>query len=256
MARGRRINVAVIGGGCAAISTAFELSRPEHGGKYAITVYQLGWRLGGKGASGRGPAQRIEEHGLHVWMGFYDNAFRLLRECYAELKRDPEKCPIADWRDAFVPDPYVGVADRAANGRWLHRIAGFPSADGLPGDPIIEKNPFTVRGYLMHTVALLRTLLLDVQTEQTLEGPSTTAADPDCERRERIRCGCVTRRGDEPHCRAIPLRVAFDGRRLDERRRLVIGSVQVTPYVSAKRRARSARENRRYHARPAGIARY
>ena len=56
--------------------------------KFDITVYQPGWRLGGKGASGRGPGGRIEEHGLHVWLGFYENAFKLLRECYAELGRD------------------------------------------------------------------------------------------------------------------------------------------------------------------------
>ena len=28
-----------------------------------------------------------------------------MRECYAELHRDPLVCPIADWRDAFFPDP-------------------------------------------------------------------------------------------------------------------------------------------------------
>ena len=47
--------------------------------RYDVTVYQPGWRLGGKGASGRGPADRVEEHGLHVWMGFYENAFALMR---------------------------------------------------------------------------------------------------------------------------------------------------------------------------------
>lgn len=52
------IRVAIIGGGCAGISTAFELSRPEHRGKYEVTVYQAGWRLGGKGASGRGPGSQ------------------------------------------------------------------------------------------------------------------------------------------------------------------------------------------------------
>lgn len=43
MGRRTRIKVAIVGGGCAAISTAFELSRPVHGGKYDITVYQLAW---------------------------------------------------------------------------------------------------------------------------------------------------------------------------------------------------------------------
>ena len=70
------------------MAAAFELTRPTHRGKYQVTVYQVGWRLGGKGASGRGPADRIEEHGIHIWMGFYENAFRLLRECYAELNRE------------------------------------------------------------------------------------------------------------------------------------------------------------------------
>lgn len=77
--------VAIVGGGVAALTTAFELTSPELGGRYAVTVYQMGWWLGGKGASSRGVADRIEEHGLHLWMGFYENAFRLMRECYAEL---------------------------------------------------------------------------------------------------------------------------------------------------------------------------
>src|SRR5580698_6249389 len=75
----RPIEVAIVGGGCAGMAAAFELTRPEHKGKYRLTVYQLGWRLGGKGASGRGEADRIEEHGLHVWMGVYENAFRVMR---------------------------------------------------------------------------------------------------------------------------------------------------------------------------------
>lgn len=161
------VEVAIIGGGCAAITAAFELSRPEHGNKYRITVYQQGWRLGGKGASGRGPADRIEEHGLHVWLGFYENAFRLMRECYAELGRDPGDCEIADWQDAFYPDPHVGMADIGRDGQWLHWTANFPPADGLPGDPLTEGNPFTMTGYLTRTAALLRTLLTSVRTSGT-----------------------------------------------------------------------------------------
>jgi uncharacterized protein with NAD-binding domain and iron-sulfur cluster len=160
----RQVEVAIIGGGCAAITTAFELTRPEHRGKYNVTVYQQGWRLGGKGASGRGPADRIEEHGLHIWLGFYENAFRLMRECYRELGRDPATCPIADWRDAFYPDPNVGMADIGRDGQWLHWTANFPPAEGLPGDPLSQSNPFTMTGYLTRTAALLRTLLTSVHT--------------------------------------------------------------------------------------------
>jgi uncharacterized protein with NAD-binding domain and iron-sulfur cluster len=151
------IRVAIIGGGCAALAAAFELSRPEHRGRYAITIYQQGFRLGGKGASGRGPAGRIEEHGLHVWMGWYDNAFRLLRECYAELAAGgagPGAWPVRHWRDAFVPDPYVGVADRDGRGGWSSLLAYMPQRPGSPGDPVTGA-PFTIAGYLGCAVELL-----------------------------------------------------------------------------------------------------
>jgi uncharacterized protein with NAD-binding domain and iron-sulfur cluster len=164
MNRSKCIKVAIIGGGCASITAAFELSRPEHNGKYDITVYQLGWRLGGKAASGRGPADRIEEHGLHVWLGFYENAFRLLRECYAELGRDPNTCPIADWRDAFCTDHAIGMADKSSRGSWLTWTAHFPPADGLPGDPLTTHNPFALGSYLGRAAALLQALLFDVKT--------------------------------------------------------------------------------------------
>lgn len=167
MAERKPIRVAVIGGGCASISAAFELSRPAHKGKYQVTVYQLGWRLGGKGASGRGPADRIEEHGLHLWMGSYENAFRLIRECYAELKRDRRKCPIADWRDAFSPAPFIGLAERTRDGSYWNFLSYFPPSDGLPGDPVNENDPFTVTSYLARTAGILRTLLLAVQANRS-----------------------------------------------------------------------------------------
>jgi uncharacterized protein with NAD-binding domain and iron-sulfur cluster len=152
------------------MAAAFELTRPEHGGRYQVTVYQLGWRLGGKGASGRGPANRIEEHGLHLWMGFYENAFRLMRECYAELGRDPARCPIADWRDAFVPAPLIGVAEQASDGGWLTWHGVLPPQDGLPGDP--GQRRWTVAAYMVRTAALLRTLL------QTILSPDAHSTPP------------------------------------------------------------------------------
>lgn len=159
MTDARPIQVAVVGGGCAALTAAFELTRPEHQGRHAVTVYPMGWRLGGKGASGRGTSGRIEEHGLHLWMGFYENAFRVMRECYAELDRDPATCPIATWRDAFEPAPVVAVTDRAPNGAWEPWIAHFPPGRGLPGDPLGEVNPFSVKGYLLQSVSLVYELL-------------------------------------------------------------------------------------------------
>jgi uncharacterized protein with NAD-binding domain and iron-sulfur cluster len=163
------VEVAVVGGGCAAIAAAFELTRPEHGGRYHVTLYQVGWRLGGKGASGRGPCDRVEEHGLHVWLGFYENAFRLLRECYGELGRDARTCRFAEWSDAFMPDPHIGIADHSTADGWLSWTAYFPAAPGLPGDAMAPNNPFTLGKYLARAVALLRTLLLGVDSWPTAE---------------------------------------------------------------------------------------
>lgn len=151
----RPIKVAVIGGGCAAMTTAYELSRPEHRGRYEVTVYQMGFRVGGKGASGRGVDARIEEHGLHLWMGFYENAFRLMREAYFELQRDPRECPIATWRDVLEPAPWVAVVDRSPNGEWEPWLAHFPPCAGLPGDPPTGARPFSVRAYLIQAATLL-----------------------------------------------------------------------------------------------------
>lgn len=178
----RTIEVAIIGGGCAGITAAFELTRPEHAGKYRVTVFQQGFRLGGKGASGRGVGDRIEEHGLHLWMGFYENAFRLMRECYAEAARDPRRCPIADWRDAFHPDPFCGTADRSPREGWLPWAVEFPATPGLPGDP--DARHWTVGDYLGRAITLVLTLLeavrprLDAAPRAAPPPPRPPAASP------------------------------------------------------------------------------
>ncbi len=169
------IEVAIVGGGCAGMAAAFELTRPEHDGRYRVTVYQLGWRLGGKGASGRGPSDRIEEHGLHLWMGFYDNAFRLMRECYAEARRDPKTCRIADWSEAFTRDHFLAVADMSPKGAWLHWKINLPPRPGLPGDPAPRR--WTVAEYVASAVVLLGTLLRESR-ERTGKTAARAAAEP------------------------------------------------------------------------------
>ncbi len=98
---GQPIKVAVLGGGIGAIAAAFELTTPELEGRYELTVYQPGWRVGGKCASGRGKlGERIEEHGLHLWFGFYANAFNMIQRCYGEWGPPPGSA-LATWQDAF-----------------------------------------------------------------------------------------------------------------------------------------------------------
>ncbi len=146
--------IAVLGGGMAGLAAAWRLSDPD-GPANEVTVYQRGWRLGGKGASSRGIHGRIEEHGLHVWLGYYDNAFRLMRACYDELDRgssDPE-CPIRTWEDAFTPASVVGLGSDLEDG-WHDWLAWFPEDDRRPGEPITGDE-----GSGLDAVDLLRQLL-------------------------------------------------------------------------------------------------
>ena len=46
----QKTKIAILGGGLGAITTAFMLTdRPELRERFEVTVYQMGWRLGGKG---------------------------------------------------------------------------------------------------------------------------------------------------------------------------------------------------------------
>ena len=99
--------IAILGGGIAALATAFELtSQPGWKDRFDITLHQMGWRLGGKCASSRGPNGRIEEHGIHGFLGSYYNALPLMAACYAELGRAPG-APLATFEAAFQPENFA-----------------------------------------------------------------------------------------------------------------------------------------------------
>ncbi len=132
----KQTRVAILGGGCGAMAAAFALTAtPELRRRYAVTVYQRGFRLGGKGASGRNLERhgRIEEHGMHMWMGWYQNAFRLLRDCYAERRPTPQN-PLQQFSDAFTPQRRVTLPEPDGNGGWRHWNVDFPLLPGAPGD--------------------------------------------------------------------------------------------------------------------------
>lgn len=131
----KKEKIAVLGGGVSAMTAAFAItSQPDWQSRYELTVYQMGWRLGGKGASGRNKKdhERIEEHGLHIWFGFYENAFKVMREAYGELER-PDSAPLATWLDAFKPHSFVVVEEYIKN-QWKTWPIEFPVKAGLPGD--------------------------------------------------------------------------------------------------------------------------
>jgi uncharacterized protein with NAD-binding domain and iron-sulfur cluster len=153
---GERKRVAILGGGAGALAAAFELTAtPELRETYDLTVYQLGWRCGGKGASGRrdiNGALRIEEHGLHVWFGFYENAFDVMRRVYEELSR-PEGAPLRTWQDAFHPTNEVVLCDDTEDDRWIPRHFHFPPNDALPG---MAGDPPSLHGLMREAIRTLR----------------------------------------------------------------------------------------------------
>ncbi len=131
----KKKKIAVIGGGLSAMTAVYTLSQqPDFEQSYDITLYQLGWRLGGKGASGvnRKMGYRIEEHGLHLWMGFYENAFTMMRSCYNELGRDPGQ-PLATFEAAFKSQPFMIFAENIDN-QWIDWQIDFPPLGGTIGD--------------------------------------------------------------------------------------------------------------------------
>lgn len=149
--------VAILGGGMAGLSAAWRLSEPGWQERFeSITVYQRGWRLGGKAASSRGPHGRIEEHGLHIWLGSYENAFGLLRECYTELDRatTDTAAPIHTWDQALIPADNLGLADRWGDD-WLTWLGTFTRNDELPGEPGSLGREITAVGFLRRAAQLL-----------------------------------------------------------------------------------------------------
>jgi uncharacterized protein with NAD-binding domain and iron-sulfur cluster len=167
------------------MAAAFELSRPELAGRFAVTVYQEGWRLGGKGASGRGPSGRIEEHGLHVWLGFYDNAFQMMRACYAELSAGGDS-RFGHWREAFVPETEIGLFSPTERHGWQRWAGHFPPRPGLPGDKLARGDMLSLTNYIGRAIVLLRSLLLecdvsvsDAATVPSQAMPKLWPPDPD-----------------------------------------------------------------------------
>jgi uncharacterized protein with NAD-binding domain and iron-sulfur cluster len=105
--------IAIVGGGMAALAAAFQLTqREDQRERFDITIYQMGWRLGGKGATGRDGQGRVVEHGLHIWFGCYENAFRMLKAAYGEWKPLANQA-IVSCANALKPqrDSAIGVGD-------------------------------------------------------------------------------------------------------------------------------------------------
>lgn len=166
----RKRKIVILGGGPAALAAAFELTTPPRwSDSYEVAVYQIGWRLGGKCATGRGPNARIEEHGTHVLMGWYNNTFWMIKEAYAERQRLglAPRSPFQTWQDGFVRDNTTTLIEYYRDRNQMYRWSVFfPENKSLPGEmppttwdvignavgvviSLVFESPFgTLRGFL------------------------------------------------------------------------------------------------------------
>ena len=175
-----RHRVAVLGGGCGGLAAAWTLTAtPELRARFEVTVFERSWRLGGKGASGRGsgdgfPGRRIEEHGLHIWFGFYAHAFQMLRDAYAEAG-----LAAGDdwWRVPFEKCDAVSLYDRGRGDTWIRQTVALPVA---PDPPPTQPRPFVLRHALARAARMVARELrgAGIDAEPTRGGGPRASADP------------------------------------------------------------------------------
>ena len=95
--------VAILGGGAASCTAALALTdQPGWKKHYDITIYQLGWRLGGKARSGRNKdyGQRSEGITGHHFSASWFITKIVMQSVYEELNR-PEGVPLRTIEEAF-----------------------------------------------------------------------------------------------------------------------------------------------------------
>lgn len=181
--------IAILGGGMAGLSAAYELTRTsELQAQHEVTVYQLGWRLGGKAASSRDRFDRNLEHGLHVWFGCYHNMFSLTREVYAAWKK-PAGCPFQDWTDVAKPQVYTPLGVQTPDGKWTYFPLTWPTNDDVPGEGGLDMSPAAALTTMINLFAIALKNIFGDWLEQLVQPggeahapvppPATHAALPD-----------------------------------------------------------------------------
>ena len=106
------------------------------------------------GNGGAGVGQRIEEHGLHIWFGFYDHAFRMLREAYEETG-----LATGDdwWRVPFEKCNSVSLYEQRADDTWVRQTVDLPARGGPDRGPPTEPSHVPLTRVIARTTRLLAT---------------------------------------------------------------------------------------------------
>jgi uncharacterized protein with NAD-binding domain and iron-sulfur cluster len=144
-----KTKVAILGGGVGALTTAYHLCATEElRARYDVTIYQMGWRLGGKGATGRNDWNRIQEHGLHVWFGFYNNAFKLMQDVFEVWEKDSNNA-LQNWRDTLKPHDFTPIGMVLKGNKPAYWPLSWPRLGGTAGDPNVIPTPTQLIGSIL-----------------------------------------------------------------------------------------------------------
>jgi len=129
-----KIRVAVLGGGPAGLSAAWGLSATEAlRARYEVTIYQVGWRVGGKCASGReGPTKRIDQNGTHYLFGAYRNIFGMMRDVFDELEAKGDT-RYGTFESNFIPRSLLAMK-QFFDGNWETWLIQLPTNFTEPGE--------------------------------------------------------------------------------------------------------------------------
>ncbi len=169
--------VLILGGGMGALSAAYWLSHSQaQRDAYDVSVVSNGWRLGGKLASGRDQTAPFasHEHGLHVWFGFYDNAFALLRHLYDKWNM-PASCPYRTWDAVVRPQSYTPVGGQVY-GQETFLDVPWPTNPAIPGEGGLWPNPWQ---YIVEGMRLVENAVewwFDHQAGMSLDGAVITSS--------------------------------------------------------------------------------
>lgn len=113
----------VLGAGPAGLSAAMALIES---GEYEVDVYQMGWRAGGKCATGRDAGHfRARQNGSHYLFGCYHNSFALIRRAHEilEASKEPDKDLYGSFLGNFV------ARNLLVGAQGYQRLASSPGPD-------------------------------------------------------------------------------------------------------------------------------
>lgn len=138
---GAKRRIAVLGAGPSALVAAFRLTEAEKfAERFEVTIYQQGWRAGGKCATGRDldRSKRLYEHGIHGFLGCYYNALTVMKRVFDSLDR-PAGHPLPDFDAAF--HGMSGVIRYEMDGGELKKWPIYAPDDfhGLAGAPKLSE---------------------------------------------------------------------------------------------------------------------